>query len=152
MIVVLKTPSLAQRVAAAGGVVGTSKERAWTTTALTAQKLLVSRLALSGVSVHPDYSFARVLNGFSAVLDPSAIPLLERDDDVAGVYPVRVAYPATISTRRALPRRLRAGLGPSPRDRHLGRRRTRRDDRAARHRASTPRFRTSAAASSTAST
>jgi subtilisin family serine protease len=97
VIVVLKTPSLAQRVAAAGGVVGTRKERAWTATALSAQKLLVSRLALSGVSVHPDYSFARVLNGFSAVLDPSAIPLIERDEDVVGVYPVRIAYPSTIS-------------------------------------------------------
>jgi hypothetical protein len=95
-IVVLRTPSLAQRVAAAGGVVGTAKERLWTASALAAQKLLVSRLALSGVTVHPDYSFARVLNGFSAVLDPSAIPLLERDDDVAGVYPVRIAYPSTV--------------------------------------------------------
>ncbi|MGZ8715975.1 MAG: protease inhibitor I9 family protein, partial [Gaiellaceae bacterium] len=98
VIVVLKTPSLAQRVAAAGGVVGTRTERRWTATALSAQKLLVSRLALSGVSVHPDYSFARVLNGFSAVLDPSAIPLLERDEDVVGVYPVRIAYPSTTST------------------------------------------------------
>jgi subtilisin family serine protease len=97
-IVVLKTPSLAQRVAAAGGVVGTRQERAWTATALSAQKLLVSRLALSGVSVHPDYSFARVLNGFSAVLDPSAIPLIERDEDVVGVYPVRIAYPSSISS------------------------------------------------------
>ena len=98
VIVVLKTPSLAQRVAAAGGVVGTRQERAWTATALSAQKLLVSRLALSGVSVHPDYNFARVINGFSAVLDPSAIPLLERDEDVVGVYPVRIAYPSTISS------------------------------------------------------
>src|SRR5665213_2776919 len=98
VIVVLKTPSLAQRVAAAGGVVGTRQERAWTANALSAQKLLVSRLALSGVSVHPDYSFARVLNGFSAMLDPSAIPLVERDEDVAGVYPVRIAYPSTISS------------------------------------------------------
>jgi subtilisin family serine protease len=98
VIVVLKTPSLAERVAAAGGVVGTSQERNWTANALSAQKLLVSRLALSGVSVHPDYSFARVLNGFSAVLDPSAIPLIERDEDVVGVYPVRTAYPSSIST------------------------------------------------------
>ena len=98
VIVVLKTPSLAQRVAAAGGVASTRQERAWTVTALSAQKLLVSRLALSGVSVQPDYSFARVLNGFSAVLDPSAIPLIERDEDVVGVYPVRIAYPSTTST------------------------------------------------------
>jgi subtilisin family serine protease len=97
-VVVLKTPSLAQRVAAAGGVVGTAKERIWTATALSAQKLLVSRLALSGISVHPDYSFARVLDGFSAVFDPSAIPLLERDADVVGVYPVRIAYPSTVSS------------------------------------------------------
>ena len=97
VIVVLKTPSLAQRVAAAGGVVGTRQERRWTTNALSAQKLLVSRLALSGVSVKPDYNFARVLNGFSAVLDPSAIPLVERDEDVVGVYPVRIAFPSTIS-------------------------------------------------------
>src|ERR1035437_7191386 len=99
VIVVLKTPSLAQRVAAAGGVVGTERERAWTGSVLAAQKLLISRLALSGISVKPDYSFARVLDGFSAVIDPSAIPLIERDQDVVGVYPVRIAYPATISTQ-----------------------------------------------------
>jgi subtilisin family serine protease len=98
VIVVLKTPSLAQRVAAAGGVVGTRQERAWTRNAVSAQKLLVSRLALSGVSIHPDFSFARVLNGFSALLDPSAIPLVERDQDVVGVYPVRIAYPSTNAT------------------------------------------------------
>src|SRR5437764_8817189 len=99
VIVVLKTPSLAQRVAAAGGIVGTRRERAWTNATLAAQKLLVSRLALQGVAVHPDYTFARVLDGFSALVDPSAIPIIERDDDVAGVYPVRVAYPSSISTR-----------------------------------------------------
>jgi subtilisin family serine protease len=99
VIVVLKTPSLAQRVAAAGGIVGTVKERAWTNSTLASQKLLISRLALQGVAVHPDFTFARVLDGFSALVDPSAIPIIERDDDVAGVYPVRVAYPSSISAR-----------------------------------------------------
>jgi subtilisin family serine protease len=99
VIVVLKTPSLAQRVAAAGGIVGTVKERAWTNSTLAAQKLLISRLALQGVAVHPDFTFARVLDGFSALVDPSAIPIIERDADVAGVYPVRVAYPSSISAR-----------------------------------------------------
>jgi len=99
VIVVLKTRSLAQRVAGAGGIVGTRQERAWTNATLSAQKLLVSRLALHGVTVRPDYSFARVLSGFSALLDSSAIPIVERDPDVAGVYPVRVAYPAAISTK-----------------------------------------------------
>jgi subtilisin family serine protease len=97
VIVVLKTPSLAQRVAAAGGIVGTRKERAWTNIVLSAQKLLVSRLALRGVAIRPDYTFARVLDGFSALVDPSAIPIIEHDDNVAGVYPVRVAYPSTVS-------------------------------------------------------
>src|SRR3954469_11154396 len=95
-IVVLKTPSLAQRVERAGGIVGTRQERQWTDTVLASQKLLVSRLALRGVTIHPDYSFARVLNGFSALIDSSAIPLVEHDDDVAGVYPVRAAYPADV--------------------------------------------------------
>src|SRR5881394_3097498 len=63
VIVVLRTPSLAQRVAAAGGIVGTRRERAWTGAARSAQRLLISRLALHGVIVHPDYSFARVLDG-----------------------------------------------------------------------------------------
>src|SRR5262249_44772977 len=98
-IVVLKTPSLAQRVERAGGIVGTRQERQWTDTVLASQKLLVSRLALRGVTIRPDYSFARVLNGFSALLDPSAIPLVEQDDDVAGVFPVRVAYPAAVSAK-----------------------------------------------------
>src|SRR5690348_6546763 len=60
VIVVLKTPSLAQRVAAAGGIVGTRQERTWTNATVAAQKLLVSRLALQGIAVHPDYTFARV--------------------------------------------------------------------------------------------
>jgi subtilisin family serine protease len=98
VIVILKTPSLAQRVAAAGGIVGTRKERAWTSSTLASQKLLISRLALQGVAIHPDFTFARVLDGFSALVDPSAIPIIERDEDVAGVFPVRVAYPAAIST------------------------------------------------------
>jgi subtilisin family serine protease len=109
VIVVLKTPSLAQRVAAAGGIVGTRRERSWTSATLSAQKLLVSRLALQGVSVHPDFSFARVLDGFSALVDPSAIPIIERDVDVSGVFPVRVAYPASISERVLA----RSDFGPS---------------------------------------
>jgi len=99
VIVVLEAPSLAQRVAAAGGVAGAGQERAWTSAALAAQKRVVARLAREGVVLRPDYSFARVLDGFSAVVDASAVPLLERDSGVVGVYPVRVAYPDSISTR-----------------------------------------------------
>src|ERR1700752_506448 len=95
VIVVLKTPSLAQKVAAAGGIVSTDRERGWTKSALAAERLLISRLALPRETVHPDYSYARVLAGFSATIDAGSIPIIERDEDVQGVYPVRVAYPAT---------------------------------------------------------
>ena len=37
-----------------------------------------------------------MLDGFSADLDPRAVVLLDHNPEVAGVYPVRVAYPATI--------------------------------------------------------
>ena len=96
-VVVLRTPSLAQRVAAAGGAVEIEQEQLWTKAAETAQKLLLTRLALQGLVVHPEERFARVLDGFSAALSPDALALVERDRDVAGVYPVRAAYPATTS-------------------------------------------------------
>ena len=109
MIVVLRTPSLAQRVAAAGGTASVRQERRWTGAALSAQRRLVSRLAREGVPLHPDYEFARVLDGFSAVVDAGAVPLLERDPDVAGVYPVRAAYPAALSAHVLA----RADFGPA---------------------------------------
>ena len=84
--------------------------------------------------MHPDYSYARVLDGFSALVDSSAIPIIERDDDVAGVFPVRVAYPASISDEGARPRRLRPAVRP-PRERRRSRAST---DAASRSRCSTP--------------
>jgi hypothetical protein len=98
VIVVLKTPSLGEHVAALGGALDVESEQAWTKVVLSAQKLLLARLALRGVLVHPDLAFARVLDGFSAVIPPSVIPVVERDADVAGVYPVRAAYPVMVST------------------------------------------------------
>src|SRR5436190_7832061 len=98
-IVVLKTPSLAQRVAANGGLATQHQEHEWTRAAIAAQKQLLAEMATHGILIRVDFSFARVLNGFSAPLDPSAVALLERQSDVAGVYPVRVAYPAPLSSR-----------------------------------------------------
>ena len=98
VIVVLKTPSLAQRVAAAGGRATDRHERSWSTAVVASQRLLIARLAVQGVAIKPEYSYTRTLNGFSAAVDPAAIPLLERDSDVAGVFPVRPAYPASISS------------------------------------------------------
>lgn len=102
-LVVLKAPSLAQRVAAHGGLATEAQERQWTKAALAAQKRFLFLLSTHGVQPHVEFTFSRVLNGFSAPLDARAVALLERQPQVAGVYPVRVAYPASVSSQ-LLPR------------------------------------------------
>ncbi|MDX6413873.1 MAG: minor extracellular serine protease Vpr [Gaiellaceae bacterium] len=99
VIVVLKSPSLADRVGRAGGLATSEEERQWTQSALSSQKLLVARLRVQGVVVQPEFSYTRTLNGFSAAFDARGIALLERAPDVAGVYPVRAAYPASLSSQ-----------------------------------------------------
>src|SRR5215211_2971530 len=98
VLVVLRSPSMAQRVALNGGVATQRKERTWTRSALAAQRQLLSELSMRGIRPQIQFSFTRVLNGFSAPLDARAIALLERRPEVAGVYPVRIAYPASISS------------------------------------------------------
>ncbi len=78
-IVLLRTPSLAQ-----GGSVDAE---------LAAQARVAARFDL-----RPELRFTRVLDAFSARVDPGLAPLVERDADVAGVYPVRAAYPAYAAT------------------------------------------------------
>jgi subtilisin family serine protease len=99
VIVVLKAPALADRVGRAGGLATSEQERQWTERALTSQKLLVARLRFQGVVVQPEFSYTRTINGFSAAFDARGVALLERADDVAGVYPVRAAYPASFTSR-----------------------------------------------------
>src|SRR5213076_639582 len=99
VIVVLKTPAVADRVGDAGGLATSEEERRWEHTALSSQKLLIARLRLEGVIVQPEFSYTRTINGFSAAFDARGIALLERAADVAGVYPVRAAYPASLSSR-----------------------------------------------------
>src|SRR5918992_1937454 len=94
MIVVLDYPSLATRVAQAGGQASESEMRQWTAAAVAAQKQIAARLSREGVGIAPDYVYTRTFNGFAAALDARAVALLERDRDVVGVYPVRIAYPA----------------------------------------------------------
>jgi minor extracellular serine protease Vpr len=98
VLVVLRAPSMAQRVAQNGGVASQRKERAWTRSALAAQRQLLSELSTRGIRPRIQFSYSRVLNGFSAPLDARAIAVLERRPEVAGVYPVRVAYPASVSS------------------------------------------------------
>jgi hypothetical protein len=96
MIVLLHTPSVAQRLAQVRYATE-SQERSWATQALAAQKQVLLKLATLGVTVQPDFSYERVLDGFSAALDPRAVALLGQFTEVSGVYPVRTAYPASIS-------------------------------------------------------
>ena len=113
-IVVLKSPSVAQRLAAAGGAAGEEQERQWASDAEDAQKKLLSRLALQGVRIATEFTFTRVLNGFSAELDPQAIALLDRAPEVAGVYPMRVGYPATLAPSDVRKAMRRAGKAARP--------------------------------------
>jgi len=98
VIVLLKAPALADRVGRVGGLATSEDERRWTQTALSSQKLLVARLRVQGVVVQPEFSYTHTINGFSAAFDARGIALLERAADVAGVYPVRAAYPASLSS------------------------------------------------------
>lgn len=112
-IVVLRYPSLADRVARAGGRASESQMRRWTAAALAGQKQIAARLSREGVLVVPDFVYTRTLNGFAAALDARALALLERDPDVRGVYPVRTAYPAALGAS-VLERALAAGAGRRP--------------------------------------
>jgi hypothetical protein len=98
VIVVLKAPALADRVGQVGGLATSEEERRWVQTALSSQKLLIARLRVDGVVVEPEFSYTRTVNGFSAAFDARGIALLERAPEVAGVYPVRAAYPASLSS------------------------------------------------------
>src|SRR3954447_3791290 len=98
VLVVLRSPSMAERVALNGGVASEGKEREWTRMALIAQRQLLSELSTHGIRPRIQFSYSRVLNGFSAPLDPGAIAVLEHRPEVAGVYPVRPAYPASVSS------------------------------------------------------
>lgn len=97
MIVVLKNPSLADRIAEAGGTATESAMRQWTAGALAAQRQIAARLSRKGIQLVPDFVYTRTFNGFAAPIDGRALALLERDEDVLGVYPVRAAYPAALS-------------------------------------------------------
>jgi subtilisin family serine protease len=111
MIVVLRNPSLADRVAEAGGRATESEMRRWTAAALAGQNQIAARLSREGIQLVPDFVYTRTLNGFAAPIDARALALLERDRDVAGVYPVRAAYPASLSAAQLHGPAFAAGAG-----------------------------------------
>jgi len=93
-VVLLEPPSLAERVRAAGRRASEAEMRAWTAAAVGQQEQFLARLSAAGARIAAEYRYARVINGFSARLDPTSLSLLEGDREVEGVYPVRIAYPA----------------------------------------------------------
>ena len=93
-VVVLRAPSLAERVAVNGGRASEAEMRGWTGAAITLQEQFLARMAARGARVAAEYRYVRVLNGISTRLDPTSLALLESDREVAAVYPVRIAYPA----------------------------------------------------------
>ncbi len=109
-IVVLRKPSLASRVAAAGGVATEQEERSWTAAARSAQREVLSRLAFRGAPIEPEYTFTRLFNGFATPLDPGSLAIVARDPDVEGVFRVRGAIPAAVDQER-LNELTRSGVG-----------------------------------------
>ena len=114
MIVVLAAPSLADRVAAAKKQPSADDERRWVAEAEGAQRVLLLGLRDRGVDVRPELTFTRTFNGFSAVLDARALAELERAPGVAGVYPVRATYPASVSASALSSPAFGAGSGRRP--------------------------------------
>ena len=135
VLVVLRSPSMAERVALTGGVASEQQGARLDAEALAAQQQLLSELEhAAGSGRGSEFSYSRVLNGFSAPLDPRAIAVLERRPEVAGVYPVRDGLPG-VGLVDAARRRGRRARGEQPAGAAAaGLRRPRRDDRAARHR------------------
>jgi len=93
-VVMLKPPSLAARVKANGGEATEKEMAAWSASAVAQQEQFLARLSAVGARIAPEYRYTKVVNGFSARLDPTSLSLLDHDREVTGIFPVRIAYPA----------------------------------------------------------
>lgn len=114
MIVVLEAPSVAERIAQAEAPPTAEDQMRWVAEADASQRLLVARLRERGLDVERVRSFTKTLNGFSAVLDARAAAELGRMDGIAGVYPVRTLYPASLTAEILAGAQFRAGAGRRP--------------------------------------
>src|SRR5215217_4259004 len=106
MIVVLSSPSVAERVAAAAEPPSAAQENEWADDVVAMQTSLLAALRERGIDVEPVRTYTHVLDGFSAVLDGRAVAEFERNPLVVGVYPARAVFPA--ETREP------GGFGESP--------------------------------------
>jgi hypothetical protein len=97
-IVILSSPSVAERVAAASKRPSAADEKQWVADIEAMQESVLAGLRDRGVDLDPDFRFTHVFNGFSARLDGRAVAELERNPLVVGIYPVRAVYPAEVRT------------------------------------------------------
>ena len=97
VIVIMSFPSLADRVATASTPPTAATQRRWVEEAEQSQRALVRELRSQGVEITRDERFTRTLNGFSATLSGQALAAIESSPAVAGVYAVRVVYPASVT-------------------------------------------------------
>jgi subtilisin family serine protease len=98
MIVVLSSPSVAERTAVASLQPSPAEEKQWAADIRALQASLLAALRQRGIDVKPELVFTHVLNGFSASLDGRTVAELERTPLVIGVYPVRAVFPAELQT------------------------------------------------------
>ncbi|HVM45229.1 MAG TPA: hypothetical protein VM582_04785, partial [Candidatus Thermoplasmatota archaeon] len=61
VIVVLSAPSLADRVAEAGGRAGTGQMRLWSSQIRRDQAIFLSRMSIQGAEIQPEFTYYRVL-------------------------------------------------------------------------------------------
>jgi minor extracellular serine protease Vpr len=92
VIVVLSTPSLADRFSALQRAPSARDQRRWSAEADAQQRALVAGLRQRGIEIRRDYVYTRTLSGFSAVVEARAVAELERNPIVTGLYPVRAVY------------------------------------------------------------
>ena len=78
-VVLLKPPSLAARVKANGGEATEAEMAAWSAAAVAQQEQFLARLSAVGARIAPEYRYTKVVNGFSARLDPTSLSLVDHD-------------------------------------------------------------------------
>ena len=78
MIVVLSSPSLADRIEAASSKPDAAQQRSWVADIEAEQDAFLASLRERGISIEPEEVFTRTLNGFSATLDARAVSELLR--------------------------------------------------------------------------
>src|SRR5262245_16207166 len=110
MIVVLSSPSLADRIEAASSKPSATEQSRWVADIEAEQHTFLASLRERGIPIQRDEVFTRTLNGFSATLDARAVAELDRNPSVIGVYPVRAVYTAEVGSPGALPVGARAGV------------------------------------------